>query len=437
MQAYTQEHLNQLLLEIDAYFEESKDTQSYLWALTNKPLPFTSLGGGKSFGEGKSQIAVMDPFDNRKPGKLYHDYKTRRYDVEFRPTLLLDTQMPSYLREYITWTETGSCTLSEALRTNVHEFLRFVVMHGYDYNPLFYYIESVVKDTKGEFATSSASTAVAILKLHAMDEAEFLKSGKVVVDEKQLEPYRRNFGGVTLEETALLRSHEIASGLKHVGFEFTTQLIRAQLLQMAIIASNKKLGLLDKLGRLRDFQEDRLNIVMSQECFVALSYFSGITGSFIPSARPGVNVAKALSKFKSTAWDLLLLRIPPMQLMQETDDIAELCFICTADRAFAEIASQFVIAGITRLPYKPELSSDRIMLKQDKLEKLFGAEMMRQVNDYIERRSYYRMVAKLYEQATGVADRLISEGELSALIIELERQFSELCLSSTQGLNPR
>ncbi|HEX7957509.1 MAG TPA: hypothetical protein VF508_11235, partial [Pyrinomonadaceae bacterium] len=216
MQAYSQEHLDQLLREVDAYFELSGDRSSYLWALTNVPLPFGPLRGGRVFGAGKSTVTVIDPFDGRKPGKLYYNYKTARYDVGFRPMLVLDTQLVTYLRDYVRWAETGEDRLGEPLRGNVESFLRFVVEENYDFNPFFYYIESVVKDISGRFEASAAAAAVAVLKLQSMDREEFLRGGRVVVDEGQLAAYRRNFGGAALEETALRRSREMSLGLKGV-----------------------------------------------------------------------------------------------------------------------------------------------------------------------------------------------------------------------------
>jgi hypothetical protein len=260
-----------------------------------------------------------------------------------------------------------------------------------------------------------------------MDGEEFLKSGRVVVDEGQLAAYRRNFGGETLEETALQRSREMSLGLKGIGFEYAESLARAVLLKMAIIHKDRGLGLVEKLGRLRDFMEDSLNIVTVPEYFVAAYYFAGATGSFIPTAQPGVNVAKALAKFRSTAWDLFMLKVPAMQLAAEDEGFTNLGFICTADRALARIASQMVVAGVTQLPYSPGTPSDRFLFRQDDLRAMVGGDVYNEIQEYTERRTNFRIAEKLYDRAAGRPDRLIGEGELRALVAELEGQFAELC----------
>lgn len=102
-----------------------------------------------------------------------------------------------------------------------------------------------------------------------------------------------------------------------------------------------------------------MNLVMAEEYFISIFYFAGLTGSFIPIAQPRLNLSKAFSKFRSTSWDLFMLRIPPMHLMADYDGYTELDFICTADKAFSKLASQCVVAGITRIPHDPEIESPR------------------------------------------------------------------------------
>lgn len=427
MITYTQDHMDELLSDIDRYFEVSKDTTSFLWALTNVPLLFPDLIGGKSFGDGKAMISIIEQFDGRKPGKLYHDYKTRRYDVLFSPTLILDSQLVTYLSDYVLDMEAGTNKLPPVLRDNVKGFLDFVIERKYDFNPFFYYVESVAKDSKGKFEQYVKDSAIALFKLHSMNEEEFLRSGAIVIDRDHLQNYQRTFGGTTVEETALLRSKELSKNLKEVNFGFVSKFIYASLLQMAILWRDRKLDVIGKLGKLRDFMENRLNMVMTQETFVAIFYFSGMTGSFIPVAQPGLNLEKALSKFQSTTWDLMMMRVPPMQLMFDSEAYTSLGFICTADQAFAKIASQIVIAGITRLPFKIDVHSDKILFKHEEIGKVIGKEALEQINNYIGERAYYREAAKLYDEVNGVKDRVISEGELSSIVRDLEAQFAQLC----------
>ena len=435
MQVYTQQHINDLLYEVDGFFSEFDDRDRYFWVLTNVPPPkeIAPLSGGKSFGAGKAVISIIDPFDGRKPAKLYYNYASAEYKVGFRPALILDSQLVAYLRSYIDAKATNSWTLNnETLHANIESFLRFVIEHGFDYNPFFYYIESSAKDTNGRFRETAVKDATAILKLHSMDAKKYLETGQIITDPNELQSYREEYGGDTLEEIARSRSNQMLNPLGDSIFSLEEKVIQAVLLKTAIIqkefaVKGKRDDILGKLETLREFMEADLNVILLLEYYIALFYFINLTGSFIPIIQPNLNVEQSFAKFRSATWDLLLLRIPAKQLMMSSDGHTDLGFIATADSSFANIAAQFVIGGVIPLPHNRHLNSEVFLYRQEKIRAVFNEDKLERFRQFNERKTKYRQIEKLYNQAVGKPEKRLNSDELDGLIEELKDKFRYLC----------
>ena len=87
-------------------------------------------------------------------------------------------------------------------RTVINKLLKFIIQQGnqigfgtgFDTNPSFYYIESLVKNGINDRARKYANdTATTILRLHTMDEQAFLKHGRIVPSKERIEDYAERY----------------------------------------------------------------------------------------------------------------------------------------------------------------------------------------------------------------------------------------------------
>lgn len=281
-------------------------------------------------------------------------------------------------------------------------------------------------NSSGNFHETAVKDAEAILKLHSMDEERFLKTGEIVTDPNLLKDYEDDFGGKSLEETARARSQDMLCSLNGVSFPLEERVIQALLLKMTIIKMGQG-GILEKLKMLREFMEDELNVVLTPEYYLAIFYFSDSTGNFIPNIQKKVNIERAFVKIQATTWDLLLLRIPAMQLKMHSDDYTQLGFISTADSSFAKIASQFIIGGIIPLPHNKTIDCDMFLYKREKIIEILGADTLTLFERFNWEKTKYRQIGKLYNRATGKPEKELNLAELDNLIEELKDKFRNLC----------
>lgn len=434
MQVYTQNNINEMLVEVDKYFANTIDFERFFWLLSNMQMPFpiSKLTSNKTFGNNKSLITIIDLFHGRKPAKLYHNYKTGNYEVGFCPTLILDSQLVSYLRQYVDIKEgKQNVSMNKTLFNNVESFLRFAVENNFDYNPFFYYMESLGKDKNKNFQETSLKDAIAILKLHTMDDKKFLDTNEIFNNQELLKQYEEDYKGSNLEEIAESRSEQMIESLETRFNLNEEKLIHALLLKMTIIQKSfslkgKKKDIIGKLMALREFMEIDLNVFLTLEYYISIFYFLNITGTFIPYIQPNTNIEKAFEKFMATTWDILLLRIPATHL-KIPSDYTTLGFIATADTSYAKIASQFVLGGIIPLPHNNKLDTDVMLYKKELILEKMDESNIKKFEQYNSEKSEYRYIGKLYNQTTGKTEKRLSLLDLDKLIEKLKNEFIFLC----------
>jgi len=87
---------------LQAYFRRTGDRESLIWSLS--PVRFSRfLQGSIDVGHGKERYRIIDQFGGRQPIILNHNFLVNGVnEVFFMPTLLLDSNVMSYLHDYVT-----------------------------------------------------------------------------------------------------------------------------------------------------------------------------------------------------------------------------------------------------------------------------------------------------------------------------------------------
>jgi len=83
---------------------------------------------------------VVDSFARKRPMLVNLDFinSTSEYRLDAAITLVLDSQLPSGLHEY----RAAGSGMDAHKRAALRSLLQYASTRGYDYNPLFYLIES-------------------------------------------------------------------------------------------------------------------------------------------------------------------------------------------------------------------------------------------------------------------------------------------------------
>lgn len=296
--------------------------------------------GGKDF-----TISLIDQFAGQKPVLINRSTVSGTTRIWFVPTILLDSNIVSYLHQYVQ----NLVSLTDSQRTTIYNFLAYVTIKQIDYNPFFYYIESLSKSNDTFLSKYSTSVSIAILKLHSMKAHMFLESGIIEIDEQVLSAYQAMFGGTTIEEIAVNRLANTTRQNDEDPFDMVANMTYATLLKMATIHKSTKKNPRNKLLMLHEFMEDNFRIHLARELQIALYYFAGEINGFIPLQK-GCNYINLIRKMKATAWDILLLRQPELLLESGTPSESILAYIATADANTCKVGRRFTISSIQTIP---------------------------------------------------------------------------------------
>jgi hypothetical protein len=206
------------------YFNSSKDESSKAWLLSHEASP--CLSSTFDFESENFGISIIDIFDGRQPYLLNSSCcksfeKKQKHYVNYIPTVILDSQMLTYIRKYF------DNSLNKNQKQCIHQLLKFLIKkgnkinpnYGFDLNPTFYFIESLAKNEDiNEVYKYANDTAIAVLRLHTMDEQAFLEDGCITPDWQKVELYKERYGldSDVIKDIALLWAKTMLSDIKGI-----------------------------------------------------------------------------------------------------------------------------------------------------------------------------------------------------------------------------
>lgn len=329
------------------YFLNTGDQDSRIWVFRpDEPSMF--LRSSLQFGDERFSVYIADQYAGLQPILLSHKAFGNELQPNFRPSAFLDSNMVSYLHQYVR----SASRLGSIQGKVIHEFLRFVIHKGLDYNPFFYYIEGTAKDEQDHMSNYAQEVSHSILTLHTMDTSHFVSTGQIISDPKILALYAEEFGVETIDEMAPLYARAMQEPIDPRS-DGLSKLIYAALLKIGLIHKTSRRDLLGKLQELLEFMQQILKIGMGPERMLAIAYFTGKFDGFIPIQK-GAGVAKLLRRVRAAAWDLVLLRLPARLLALSDDDEITVGYVCTCDRALWQIGRTAKLESITKMAKTPE-----------------------------------------------------------------------------------
>jgi hypothetical protein len=351
------------------YFRQTGDRESLFWTLSpHRSSDF--LRRNLDIAHGKERYRIIDHLAGRQPilanyDSLVNDLNT----IRFIPTILLDSNVMAYLNAYVTG---GISSRSSRRGFATKNLLTKLVSLGWDYNPLFYYMETLTRNAFETTFPHARHFAETILRLHTMDEAYFLKSGDIRPDEKQVAKYLEQDNVQTLSELAERHVRDGASSMPQHMPTDVLQLTYACLLKAGILNS-AKISQRRKMETFFDFVRSQLGLQLAREELVAGLHFRSKAGNLIPIHPNYKKDFKA--RIMASAWDIMLLRMPELLLSWGGQQETTLAYVCTGDTTLQDLGAMFTVLRVTKLKENNYATISQLFFDEGAIKRLLGAEI--------------------------------------------------------------
>ena len=213
-------------------------------------------------------------------------------------------------------------------------------MLRWDYNPLFYYVETLSRNAFGVTFPHARQFAETMLHLHTMDTPYFFKSGDIRPDPQKVAPYLGEGSPTTLAELAEQHVRQVSEELfPHVPV-LLLQSIYACLLKMGILNSAKQ-SQQRKMEGFFSFLHNDLGALFLREALIAGLHFRGKAFNLAPiNPRTKIDLK---TRLLASTWDVMLLRMPEFLLVEGDQDDTTIAYVCSADRAIQEVGAMFTV----------------------------------------------------------------------------------------------
>jgi hypothetical protein len=398
------------------YFEATGDRESKVWVFRDD-VPSKFFRGPFFTGCDTFQVGIIDLFRGRHPLLINYESLKGEITMPFRPTAILDSNVVSYLDQYVR----SDRSLTGPRRETVSDLIRFFIRSQLDYNPFFYYIEGVSRSDRSSLLAFARPFSESILRLQTMDTSHFLATGEIRVDERVLELYTSRHGRGSFAELAAEHASAMVCPVDF-ELEWRSKISYATLLKIALIHKASSRGIARKHEELRAFMENTFNIALGIERMLALNYFAGKFEDFIP-VQKGANPERALRRIRAASWDLLLLELPAFLLVSGPTDSVTLGFPCTCDKALLTLAQACSIEAV--MAWVPRADKPLPVMGYDfsSLREQIGQEVVDRIMKSDSEWQSSRRQRNLH------AEKHISFESLQQLIGDLEQQATAYCKS--------
>lgn len=289
---------------------------------------------GQDFRSGDFMISIIDRFGGNNPTVI--SYETLMgLQLPHVPTIILDSNVMSVLNEFVLHPERLSLEKTRA----VIKLLDYFIHTKVDYSPLFYSLEAFSKNRDFDFSDHFIEFSKSILSLHMMDELHFLKKREIRQDKEIFERYADRLDVHDLDEMAR-RVYEISTQMLS-SYNENLSVFYITLLKMALVHKTSNKSLISKMKMLFDFIFSNFGAIFAEEIGIAAYYFAGKLDRLI-SLQRGARFERTIANFRSTTWDIYLLRYPA-RLLTQSESPFQLAKICTCEKELAYIGRKFSI----------------------------------------------------------------------------------------------
>jgi hypothetical protein len=289
---------------------------------------------GPDFQSGDFTISVIDPFGGKIPRLISYETIMGYMPPPLVPTVILDSNVMALLRDFVMQRDRMSIDKKKVATHLIDYFVHTKV----DYNPVFYSFEAFWKNQKNDFSERYIEFSKSILSLHMMNELHFLKKREIRPDPESFKKYCEKFGTDDINEMAR-RDYEYTKTA--TANHDDLNVFYVTLLKMALIHKTSNKSIITKMEAFYEFTLINFGVLFGEEPGIAAHYFAGKLDKLIPLQK-GAVYQSLIAKFRSTTWDIYLLRFPPLLLSQHEPPLP-ISKICTGEKQVAYIGRKFYI----------------------------------------------------------------------------------------------
>jgi hypothetical protein len=397
------------------YLKQSGDSHSHYYEIADSPYECPLIEGAPTFGD-RYRIHVIDSFARKRPMLVNLDFinSTSEYRLEAAITLVLDSQLLSGLHEY----REARSGMDVQKRVALRSLLQYASTRGYDYNPLFYLIESFHRMPPGTFVKEVAPVVASLLHFQSMDSAHFAKFDEIRLKPDALDYYFTLYGEHSLEECGRVWVERFQREHQPLDLPHVLRASYSCLLKMTLIHKRESGTLERKFEEFQTFVSTELGCNLAWESHLALYYFAGLVGKFLP-VQSTMALEDAKSALWSTVWDLLLLRMPEFLLRPTQLPRINLGYVCSADKPLFELGQLFTVMRLIMQSNSDLCIGPVLGMNMEALREKIGAEALKSVMA-ISARSWP-------ENRPERAPKPARKDHVLAIVADLEAQMASLC----------
>jgi len=313
-------------------------TNSFIWEIESSPYPSDFLQESMTFGS-VNPVFLIDQYAGKRPTILNQQFLTNgTINVSMYPSALLDSNVLDLVDIFVQKRKSTD---------GFKECLRFLTKKGWDFSPLFYYLEHYAKSSLRDFRHNAIRRTESLLKLHSMDEKHFLETGEIIPNPQAVEHYTGCLGVDTLADVAEKRVEEFINGQSKYALAQMLEATEIALMKMVLIRKSEmtKSSPVEQYNEFERFLRNDVGVMLCREAHLSLHYFCDNAGKLLGIQANTTSYEKAVSIIKSTAWDIYLLRMPEI-FFTESSDEACIAYIATQEKKLQELARLYTVNRI-------------------------------------------------------------------------------------------
>ncbi|NNP76559.1 hypothetical protein A7P54_09005 [Acinetobacter sp. Ac_3412] len=311
---------------------------NFYWEISRSPYESQFIKSSTDFGS-KNKCYLIDQYSGKQPSIINEEFiRNEKISFPIFPSVLLDSNISNEIVNFIT---KGEC------KDGVYDLIKFMTKANCDYSLLFYYLESLCKSkTPDSFLKYAIQATECLLTLHSMDSKIFLESNEIRSNPDALNYYLDLYKSENLKEVATKIVTEFSQEYPKDIINEKLKLIEIALIKMLLVKKfeMKNASHEEQINSFIGFFKDVLKINPAREIHFAIHYFHDDKDQLL-EVQSNTSLKKALSKIKSTAWDLYLLRFPEKFFSFKNKEL-NIFYIATQEHSLANLAKLFSIEQI-------------------------------------------------------------------------------------------
>jgi regulator of sigma D len=256
------------------------------WEIKDSIIESSIINGTKKLGLA-NPVFIVDQFSGRAPMLVNENLlinKEVNYSID--EEALLDSNVVDLIDKFVN---------KQASTDGLNEFLKFVIEHGWNLNPLFYLLEHFSKSPIDNFKKNATRRLESIIKIFCMDEDHYLSENKFRITDKATQKYLIQCGEPSIQAAAVSWVNEFIDSYKNSWFSTLVEATEVVLIKMLLIRKVEMINACpsDQMKALESFCRLYMKVVMGREL-----HFSVLSQGFQEVRRAQISETVRLPKNK-------------------------------------------------------------------------------------------------------------------------------------------